>query len=50
MTNLNLESAQVREGLRNAWNAREESAPIPMQRIQTLIDQRYGQRAWTEKF
>jgi len=50
ITNLKLESAQVREGLRNAWNAGEESAVVPLPRIETLVRERYGREEWSRKF
>jgi len=50
ITNLKLESAQVREGLRNAWNAGEESPVDPLPRIETLVRERYGREEWSRKF
>lgn len=50
ITNLKLESAQVREGLRNAWNAGDESPVVPLPRIETLVRERYGREEWSRKF
>ena len=50
LTNLNLESARLADALSRAWDAQEESIRVPMERIQTLIDERYGQASWTKKF
>jgi lipoate-protein ligase A len=50
ITNLKLESVQVREGLRNAWNASEESPVVPLPRIETLVRERYGREEWSRKF
>jgi lipoate-protein ligase A len=50
LTNLNLKSARLADALSRAWDAREESIRVPMERIQTLIDERYGRASWTKKF
>jgi lipoate-protein ligase A len=50
ITNLNLNSAQVRDSLRNTWNAAEEFSAVPLSRIHALERERYGREEWSTKF
>jgi len=49
VTNLNIESARLRDALRTAWSAEEEWNAIPVNRIRTLAEERYRQQAWSRK-
>lgn len=50
VTNLNIESARLRDALRIAWSAEEEWTATPLNRIRTLVDERYSREAWSRKF
>lgn len=50
LANLNLDSDAVRDGLITAWQAKEMFRQIPLSRIEALVQGRYGQKAWSEKF
>jgi len=50
ITNLAVDSARVRRGLRNIWRAREILHERPRARIEALVRERYGKVSWSEKF
>jgi lipoate-protein ligase A len=50
VTNLNLNSAQVRDCIRSAWNAVEEFSEVPLARMEALVKERYGREEWSKKF
>lgn len=50
VANLNVDSARVRRGLRQSWQARESFNEIPLARIDALVRERYGNASWSEKF
>jgi lipoate-protein ligase A len=50
MINLNVQSAQVRDCLREGWNAVEEFSAVPSDRIDALVLERYGRNEWSTKF
>jgi lipoate-protein ligase A len=50
ITNLNLTSAQVRDCIREGWNAVEEFSDVPLARMEALVKERYGREEWSKKF
>ena len=50
IANLSLDSARVRQGLREIWQARELFRETPSARIEALVRERYGTASWSEKF
>src|SRR5918992_1925785 len=50
VTNLNLNSAQVRDSLRMSWNALEEFSAVPWDRIDALVAELYGRGEWSTLF
>ena len=50
ITNLHLEPALVRDGLKNAWAARDIFEDLPAARIDHLVRNRYESAEWSEKF
>lgn len=50
ITNLNIDSASLREGLRTAWAASEFLNDVPFARIDQLVRARYERTDWLEKF
>ena len=50
VTNLNLVSREVRDSLRKGWEANEQFVQVPLARIETLVEERYGQKEWSKKF
>jgi hypothetical protein len=43
-------SAELRERLQESWSARTALDKIPIDRIDMLVQQRYGGKEWSEKF
>ena len=50
ITNLNIDSASLREGLRTVWAASEFLNDVPFARIDQLVRARYERTDWLEKF
>ena len=50
LTNLKVQSAQVRDCLREGWNAVGEFFAVPSDRIDALVLERYGRDEWSTKF
>jgi lipoate-protein ligase A len=50
ITNLNLTSAQVRDCIRDGWNAVEKFSDVPLARMEALVKERYGREEWSKKF
>ncbi|HEV8723031.1 MAG TPA: lipoate--protein ligase family protein [Candidatus Binatia bacterium] len=50
ITNLNLTSMQVRDCIRDGWNAVEKFSDVPLARIEALVTERYGREEWSKKF
>jgi len=50
ITNLNLISAQVRDCIRDGWNAVEKFSDVPLARMEALVKERYGREEWSKKF
>jgi len=50
ITNLRLDPALLCERLKNAWEARDVFADLPLARIDQLVHDRYGCAEWSEKF
>jgi lipoate-protein ligase A len=50
LTNLRLNSAQVRECIRDGWSAAGEFSRLPLARIEALVRERYGREEWSTKF
>jgi lipoate-protein ligase A len=50
VTNLNVDSAQLCDGLRKTWQARDEVCDVPFPRIAALIRERYQKHEWSAKF
>ncbi|HXG50790.1 MAG TPA: lipoate--protein ligase family protein [candidate division Zixibacteria bacterium] len=48
--NLGLPAAEVREGLKRLWDAREPLIAVPYARIDELAERRYRQHAWSFKY
>jgi len=50
LTKLPVRSAELRERLQESWSARTALDKIPIDRIDMLVQQRYGGKEWSEKF
>ena len=50
ITNLNLTSMQVRDCIKDGWNAVEEFPDVPLARMEALVKERYGREEWSKKF
>lgn len=50
VANLNLVSRAVRDSLRKGWEANEQLIQVPLARIETLVEERYGREQWSKKF
>ena len=50
ITNLNLTSMQVRDCIKDGWNAVEEFPDVPFARMEALVKERYGREEWSKKF
>lgn len=50
VTNLPLSATAVKDALCQAWQARPESPPVPVDRIRALVAEKYAQADWNEKF
>ena len=50
LTKLPVRSAELRECLQESWSARTALDKIPIDRIDMLVQQRYGGKEWSEKF
>ena len=50
ITNLNLTPMQVRDCIRDGWNAVEEFPDVPFARMEALVKERYGREEWSKKF
>jgi lipoate-protein ligase A len=50
LTKLAVRSAELRERLQESWSARRALAKIPIDRIEVLVQERYGRKEWSEKF
>lgn len=48
LTNLNVDSARIKETLRKAWNARDQNIRVPD--VAQLVDEKYSRDAWNRKF
>jgi lipoate-protein ligase A len=49
-TNLNVDSRLVCAALREVWHAQDGMREPPLARIDSLVQERYGSAAWSEKF
>jgi hypothetical protein len=43
-------SAELRERLQESWSAFTALDKIPIDRIEMLVQERYGRKEWSEKF
>jgi len=50
LTKLPVRSAELRERLQESWSARTALDKIPIDRIDMLVQERYGRKEWSEKF
>jgi lipoate-protein ligase A len=50
VTNLNIDSAELCDGLRRAWQARDVTFDVPFARIAALGRERYQSQEWSAKF
>lgn len=50
VTNIGLERNALKAALQSAWNATDSTVEIPHERIEGLIEERYGNSDWTRKF
>ena len=50
LTKLAVRSAELRERLQESWSARRALDKIPIDRIEVLVQERYGRKEWSEKF
>jgi lipoate-protein ligase A len=49
LMNIRLTSDQVKDALKSVWNAGRMASGIPDQRIENLVQERYGAKAWNLK-
>jgi len=50
LTKLPVRSAELRERLQESWSAFTALDKIPIDRIEMLVQERYGRKEWSEKF
>jgi lipoate---protein ligase len=50
VANLNIALGPVRDSLREGWVADEALLPVPLTRIESLVNERYGRETWSRKF
>jgi len=50
LTKLPVRSAELRERLQESWSAFTALDKIPIDRIEVLVQERYGRKEWSEKF
>jgi hypothetical protein len=50
LRNLRIDPALVRRSLKEAWHANEPYDDLPDDRIESLIEMRYGREEWYDKF
>jgi lipoate-protein ligase A len=50
LTTVPVRSAELRERLQESWSARTALDTIPIDRIDMLVQERYGRKEWSEKF
>jgi hypothetical protein len=50
LRNVSVASADVRRGLKEVWEARENLREIPFDRIEALKRERYSRDEWNLKF
>jgi lipoate-protein ligase A len=50
LTNVPVPPAELRRCLKESWSAAEALDQVPGRRIDRLVQERYGQSAWSEKF
>jgi lipoate-protein ligase A len=50
VTNLEIDAAELRAGLKAAWQATDGFFEVPFSRIDALVKERYQRREWSEKF
>jgi lipoate-protein ligase A len=50
VTNLEIDAAELRAGLKAAWQATDGFFEVPFSRIDALVKERYRRREWSEKF
>jgi lipoate-protein ligase A len=50
LTTLPVRSADLRECLKESWNAAATLNKVPAARIDRLVQERYGRSEWSEKF
>jgi lipoate-protein ligase A len=50
LMNLELPAQEIRQALCQAWHAEPAEYPIPWERIECLVHEKYAHPAWTDKF
>jgi lipoate-protein ligase A len=50
LINLNVPARRIKEALAKAWNATDSRSDIPLDRVQSLIRQKYSRVEWNRKF
>jgi lipoate---protein ligase len=50
LTNLNLPSGDIKEALKRAWSAGDTLGSVPGNRVEQLVQEKYGTDAWNLKF
>ena len=50
MTNLGVPANRIKTGLKNCWKAKDQEAAVPMNSVNTLIQEKYGNHDWNYKW
>jgi lipoate-protein ligase A len=50
LTNLNVPTERIKEALIKAWNATDSGSDIPLDRVQSLVREKYSRAEWNRKF
>jgi lipoate---protein ligase len=50
LKNLRIDAARVKQALKEAWQADDRYARVPSERIEALMEARYGRAEWHKKF
>ena len=49
MRNLKVKREDVKQKLREVWNAEERASAPPAERMKSLLEQRYSRESWTKR-
>jgi hypothetical protein len=50
LRNLSIPASAIKQSLARAWNATESAKPLPNDKIDELVAEKYSKQAWNLKF